>query len=131
MRNVRKRSKGAVDCPVETKRAKHGSQQLMRRYPPRVHDQVEDTETLKQHLTALDNELKKLKPREIVVLPLMRDTYSPRRDMITSDSCSGVDEILKIYPALHLPSAVSVLHVHYYVNLVHVYRPNLYVIVIF
>ena len=110
LRNVRKRSKGAGDCPGETKRPKHGSQQLMRRYPPRVHDQVEDTETLKQHLTALDNEMKKVKPREVVVLPLMKDTYSPRRDMITSDSCSGVDEILKKYPALHLPAAVRILH---------------------
>lgn len=45
----------------------------------------------------------------------MKDTYAPRRDMITSDSCSGVDEILKKYPALHLPAAVSILDVHHYV----------------
>ena len=81
---------------------------LMKRYPPRVHDDpVEDGETIKRHLSAMVTEMEKKKPREIVLLPLLKQTYSTRRDYITSDERSSVAEILKEYPALYLPSAVS------------------------
>ena len=52
----------------------------------------------------------KKKPREIVLLPLLQQTYSSRRDFITSSDCMSVKEVLDKYPALKLPAAVSLLY---------------------
>lgn len=109
LRNVRKRSKDEEDCAVKPKKKKLSPKQsLMKRYPPRLHnDTREDNETTAQHLAAMVSEMGKKKPREIVLLPLLRRTYSARRDFITSTERCGVAEILKEYPGLQIPAAVS------------------------
>lgn len=62
-------------------------QSLMKRYPPRLHnDTREDNETTAQHLAAMVSEMGKKKPREIVLLPLLRRTYSARRDFMRTSS---------------------------------------------
>ena len=69
---MRKRSKDTSDCAVENKKPKRSSQQLlMRRYPPRVHDQVDDIETVNRQLSSINSEMTKMKPRDIVILPLI------------------------------------------------------------
>ena len=52
---------------------------LLKRYPPRQHH-TPDTESVEQHISAMQAEMAKRKPREVVLL----QTYSPRRDYITS-----------------------------------------------
>lgn len=81
----------------------------MKRYPPRLYDDInrEDDETVKKHLSAMASEMGKKKPREVVLLPLLKQTYSIRRDFVTSIDRCGVAEILDEYPALHIPKAVS------------------------
>ena len=54
----------------------------------------------------------KKKPREIVILPLMKQTYSARRDYITSPDRISVQEILERYPALKIPACVSVFYMY-------------------
>lgn len=109
LRNIRKRSK-SDDLPM-TKKAKGTSsvkQALIKRYPVRVHDdREEDAESIQQHISAMVSEMSKKKPREHVVLPLLKSTYSTRRNFVTSADRADVTEILKEYPALHFPSAVS------------------------
>ena len=80
----------------------------MKRYPVRVHeDREEDAESIQQHTSAMVAEMSKKKPREHVILPLLKSTFSARRDYVTSTDRTDVREILEEYPALHLPSAVS------------------------
>ena len=114
LRNLRKRSNsklsGADDgaAPAAKKSKRSSKLALLKRYPPRLHDDsIEDEDSVKQHKSAMASEMSKRKPREIVVLPLLRSTYSTRRDYITSDEREDVTEILEEYPALRLPAAVS------------------------
>ena len=108
LRNVRKRSRTDSDCIVAPKKSKTSlKQSLMKRYPPCLHTSREDDETIKKHLAAMASEMGKKKPREVVLLPLLKQTYSTRRDYITSTDRCGIAEILVEYPALHVPKAVS------------------------
>ena len=61
----------------------------------------------KEHMSAMVSEMSKKKPREHVVLPLLKSTYSKRRDFVTSSDTADVRQILEEYPALHYPSAVG------------------------
>lgn len=109
LRNIRKRSK-SDDVPI-AKRPKGTSsvkQALMKRYPVRVQDdREEDAESTQQHISHMISEMSKSKPREHVVLPLLKSTYSRRRDFVSSSDTADVKAILEEYPALHFPSAVS------------------------
>lgn len=111
LRNVRKRSKSDNDSDAVPKKSKTcPKKSLMKRYPPCLHnDSREDDETIRTHLTAMASEMSKKKPRDVVILPLLKQTYATRRDYITSPCRSGVVEILEEYPALHIPKAVSIL----------------------
>ena len=80
---------------------------LLRRYPVRVQDfTVEDPAGIDQHKKAITKELKKAKPRDSVLLPLMQSTYQERRMFVESDA-SAASEILANYPALCRPAVVS------------------------
>ena len=54
----------------------------------------------------IDTELGKAKPRESVLLPLMKSTYGERRIFILNEATS-VAIILTNYPALSCPAIVS------------------------
>ncbi len=104
---MRKRSKPAGESPKEKRTKKYSTEStLLRRYPAKQHT-LTDADTVQQHIAAMNSEIAKKKPREIVVLPLLKQTYSSRRDFVTSPERSSVKEILEIYPGLKLPSAVS------------------------
>ena len=45
------------------------------RYPISNSDVIESSETIEQHITAINRELDKAKPRDSILLPLMRSTY--------------------------------------------------------
>ena len=112
LRNKRKKVSTGSECDSHAPASKKGKgtsvkQALMRRYPPRLHEDInEDEESVQVHVQSMQSEMRKKKPRDIVLLPLLKSTYLARRDYITSDERSDVEEILQEYPALQLPSAV-------------------------
>lgn len=55
---------------------------------------------------AIEEEMKKQKPRDTLILPLMKSTFQDRRMYIQNDATS-VTEILQIHPALVRPAIVS------------------------
>ena len=67
---------------------------------------LDDPQSLQGHLKALETELKKAKPRQSIVLPLMKSTFSSRHKWIL-DTEVTIDSALKKYPALSRPSVVS------------------------
>lgn len=112
VRNVIKRDskkgKTPVSEPSTPKRRRKGTE-LVRRYPVSntPHEIPEDAESLTHHKKALCNELAKPKPRETILLPLMKATYGERRIYILNVT-SSVDGIFSRYPALSRPAVVSV-----------------------
>ena len=88
------------------KRSRTKADSLLRRYPPALSQELIDEETLQQHLKAIDNEIEKNKPRERVLLPLMKSTFACRCLFVRKDA-SNVVEILEQYPSLKIPSIVS------------------------
>ena len=113
VRNVIKRdSKKAKGAPCEEvpepKRRKKGTD-LLRRYPVNSNtptDSSENTESLELHKKAIGTELARAKPRDSVLLPLMRSTYGERRMFILNEETS-VRGILQKYQALSRPAVVS------------------------
>lgn len=80
----------------------------MSRYPVRVHEEVQDDpRTTAEHNRALQQEMQKAKPRDSVLLPLMKNTFNERRIYIQNDATT-VKETLEIYSALARPAIVSV-----------------------
>ena len=108
IRNLRKRRVKSGDETPNTKskrRVDTTSQNLVKRYPPRQHNLI-DENTLKQHQKLMNAEMMKKKPREVILLPLLLQTYSSRRDFIVSSDRTSVREILDEYPGLRLAMAV-------------------------
>ena len=68
---------------------------------------TEDADTLEQHRRAIANELGKAKPRDAVLLPLLKSTYGEHRIFVLNEATS-VKSILDKYPALSYPAVVSV-----------------------
>ena len=70
--------------------------ELLRRYPVSSSSVVcfENSESLEQHTKAISNELSKLKPRDTVLLPLIKSTYNERRMFILNEA-TCVDSILE------------------------------------
>ena len=108
VRNVikqdRKKGKRLLDeqeCQSNPKiRAKAGCE-LLRRYPVSTDTTLvpENAGSIEQHEKAIKKELDKSKPREMVLLPLMKSTYQSRQ-MYVLNEASSVDSILQKYPAL-------------------------------
>ena len=113
----RKKSKGSPDehqvLPAP-KRNKGTVDTLLRRYPVKSYhsDGSEDKETLDQHFMAISEEMKKAKPRDRIILPLMKTTFSTRWLFVTKDAASA-KELLEKYPCLKLPIVVSVCIMQY------------------
>ena len=63
---------------------------------------------MEEHNKGLKEEMKKAKPRDNLLLPLMKKTFCSRRIYIQSEA-STVAEILEQYPAMVRPAIVSVL----------------------
>ena len=54
----------------------------------------DDPQSIESHMKGLENELKKAKPRDHLLLPLMKSMFSVRRDWIV-DGAESVASILK------------------------------------
>lgn len=66
----------------------------------------------------LKQSLKKAKPRDSVLLPLLKSTYGERRMFVLNEAVS-VDDILSKHPVLSHPLAVSNAICVYVVNVYH------------
>ena len=105
----RKRSKQSNDnAATPTTKRKKKEVELLRRYPvvnniPQ--DAEENPETLEEHRKAIEKELTKKKPRDAILLPLMKSTYGDRRIYVLNVICAVGDLLVK-YPALSRPAVV-------------------------
>ena len=82
---------------------------LTRRYPVlSTNMDIEDPSTVDRHQAAITEELSKSKPRDTVLLPLMKNTYGERRLFIVNGS-SSIGDIKNRYPALSRPAVVRLL----------------------
>ncbi len=74
---------------------------LLRRYPLSTTSVVvEDAQCIEQHKKGIKNELLKKKPRDQVLLPLMRSTYQTRRMYILKQSLLMI--FLKSFQHYHI-----------------------------
>ena len=96
------------ESPVKAKKTTTARDELLRRYPVRCNTSVvaEDSSSLIQHMKAIEDELGKAKPRDTVLLPLLKLTYSERR-MYVQEIATCVADILTKYKALSRPAVVS------------------------
>lgn len=114
IRNVNKRDAKKLKRPVSepdvkipSKRRVKGNE-LLRRYPTSIVNDVEgDAASIQQHTKLIATELARSKPRDSVLLPLMRSTYGPRRLFVLNDA-ESISTILDTHPALFRPAVVSV-----------------------
>lgn len=94
------------DPDLRTQKRKKKDSEILQRYPIQCNtDVVEGGETTEEHKRAMVSELSKAKPRESVLLPLMKSTFGVRRMLVLSDDAS-VSSILEEYPALNRPVMV-------------------------
>ena len=112
IRNVIKSDKKkfkATDDSEEIPTPKRGhkvkADDLSHRYP--VMMSAAD-ETLQQHHKAIEEELTKPKPRDRVLLPLMKSTFATRWLFVKNDARNVKD----IFPALKLPTIVRFMHIY-------------------
>ena len=84
------------------------SSELLRRYPlsstTSPSTSISDPESLAKHEAAMKTELSKSKPRDTVLLPLMKSTYHSRRIFILNEATS-VASILAKYPVFSCSAA--------------------------
>ena len=106
-KNAKKRSSlGETSHPASKKSKISGLQQ---RYPLTFTLPTdEDDESIKRHTKALDEEMARDKPRDHLLLPLMKSTFYARRMVILNDE-QPVSDLLKEFGALKRISVVSVL----------------------
>ena len=99
----KRKSKDQLDIP-SAKRHKGKEDSLLRRYLSTVelHDQVNE-DTAAQHCKLMNTEAAKNKPRNQIILPLMKVTYVTQSLYIRTEA-SSVKEILETYAALKLLS---------------------------
>lgn len=90
--------------PSSPKRPKKGPS-LIRRYPISSYD-VGDSATIEKHNKAISDELSKAKPRDTLLLPLLKTTFGVRR-MYVMNEATCVTDILNKYPALSRTAVVS------------------------
>lgn len=94
------------DTPTPKRRSK-GSD-LLRRYPVGriASSDIENPETIAEHQKAMNKELQKTRPRDSILLSLMKSTFGVRRMFVLSDAIS-VGAILHEYPALSRPAVIE------------------------
>ena len=108
LKSDKKKGKRPLDVtePAEPKRKK-ADDAILRRYPisSSSTNHSQDGESLEQHKKAIRVELAKAKPRDTVLLPLLKLTYDERRMYILNGNT--VKEVLEEYPTLSNPAIVS------------------------
>ena len=107
IKNDKRKSPASSDMVVSApKRNKATDNSLIRRYPVRMPPHEEDAETIQQHVKAIQEEMTKTKPREHVLMPLIKNT-STERWLFIKENTPNVGVVIEKYPFLKLPAIVS------------------------
>ena len=92
--------------PVKRGRPKKSPVSLQDRYPTLSPEIESDSIANESNLEALAREMRSVKPRSNVYIPLMKATFMSRRQFILTQATSVV-QILDTYPALKQTCTVS------------------------
>lgn len=96
--------------PKCQKRSGHNSQ-LFRRYPAQQSSgPLDDPRSINELCKAMATEMEKARPRDQVLLPLLKSMYGSRRMYVEFDDEADVRSSLQAYPAMCRPAAVSLYH---------------------
>lgn len=68
---------------------------------------IDDPQSIEVHMQGLQNEMKKAKPHDTSLLPLMKSTFGVRRSWVIEGDGETFGSILAKYPALSHMSIVS------------------------
>ena len=91
---------------------------ILARYPVTPNDSsTEDRETIERFKNGIAKELMKSKPRDSILLPLMKSTFNERRMYILGEPVS-LANILGLYPALKRPAIVSIYDMHVLIDII-------------
>ena len=100
-----RRTGHTISVPPSKRHKKDPAQELLRRYPVSSPNLIEDPSSVQVHLKGIEEELKRSKPRESVLLPLFRSTFGERRLFVLNDAKS----MKECYPAITIPALVSIM----------------------
>ena len=103
------RQAGQEPTPSSPKRQKKEKFSLIRRYPISSYE-VGDCATIEKHNQKILEELSKAKPRDTLLLPLLKATFGVRRMYVMNEATCVIDCLNK-YPALSRAAVVSGLSV--------------------
>jgi hypothetical protein len=95
----------STSSPRKRQKRDSEKQSLIRRYPVSSSSPLVDAASTEKNV---DEEMAKAKPRDSVLLPILKTLYGDRRMYIMNDAGS-VQEILSCYPALKRLAVVSFL----------------------
>lgn len=118
-RDCKKLSRPTSEMEGTPVRKKLKGTDILRRYPTSndiCSSDLDNPESMEKHMRAISSELAKAKPRDTVLLPLMKSTFAPRRLFVLNDADS-VNAILQEYPALSRPAVVSRMNLRYSLKL--------------
>ena len=91
---------------------------ILARYPVTPNDSsTEDRETIERFKNGIAKELMKSKPRDSILLPLMKSTFNERRMYILGEPVS-LANMLDLYPALKRPAIVSIYDMHVLIDII-------------
>ena len=101
-KKARKAGREPPSSPKRHKKAANAS--LIRQYPVSSYD-MSDAATTEKHNKAILDELKKSRPRDTMLLPLLKSTFGERRMFIMNEATSVAD-VLSKHPALSRTAVV-------------------------
>ena len=101
----KKARQSGQDLPSSPKRPKKSTISLVRRYPISSYE-LGDSATIDRHKKAISDELSKGRPRDTLLLPLLKTTFGERR-MYVMNEATCVTDVLTKYPALSRTAVVS------------------------
>lgn len=83
---------------------------LVRRYPVSSYE-LSDAATMERHVKAILDEMSKGRPRDTLLLPLLKSTFGDRRMFVMNDA-TCVGDVLTVHPALSRTAVVSCVLLH-------------------
>lgn len=105
-----KKARSAGRYPPSSPKRHKKSTNLVRRYPVSSYN-LSDPATAERHKKGISDELEKARPRDAMLLPLLRATFGERR-MFVMNNATCLADVLKEHPALSRTTVVSLLCVY-------------------
>ena len=86
---------------------------LVRRYPVSSYE-LSDAAMMERYVKAISDEISKGRPRDTLLLPLLKSTFGDRRMFVMNDA-TCVGDVLTVHPALSRTAVVSCVLLHVYI----------------